>query len=123
MSELSSRNQLPGTARVVAIVLIAGGALYGIVATLGVSQGEQAAAALSIAILALGAICMLVGWRLLNGDRWAYIAAIVVLALAVLGGVVNAIGSGDRAVLAQVFLPGVGLWLLLRSEVREYFGP
>lgn len=112
---------LPASVRVVSLVLMVGGALYAVIGLAGVSQESRSDALVSMALLVLGAVALGIGWSLFKSRRWAYVAAVVVLAVAVAGAVVAAIAGGDRAVLAQVFLPGLGVWLLLRRDSREHF--
>ena len=114
--------RLPTSVRVVSLVLMVGGALYAVIGLAGVSQQSRSDALVSMGLLVLGAVALGIGWSLFKSRRWAYVAAIVVLAVAVVAGVVAAIAAGDRAVLAQVFVPGLGVWLLVRQDSREHFG-
>ena len=111
---------LPASIRVVSLVLMVGGALYAVIGLAGVSQQSRSDALVSMGLLTLGAVCLGIGWSLFKSRRWAYVAAVVVLAVALLVGVVTAIAGGERAVLAQVFLPGLGVWLLLRRDSRAH---
>ena len=112
---------VPTSVRAVGIVLGVAGALYLIIGVTGVSSSDRSGALLAVGLLLFGAVCLVLGWKLVQGSRWAYFAAAVVLVLAIVGGVISAIQAGDRAVLAQVFVPGLGLYLLSRRESRDRF--
>lgn len=120
-AQSAQRPALPTSARVVAIVLMVGGGIYAVLGLGGVSNDDRATALLSMGLLVLGAACLLVGWRLLNGERWAFVAAVVLMSLAVIGVVGSAVSSGDRAIVAQGFLPALAIWLLVRPATREHF--
>jgi lysylphosphatidylglycerol synthetase-like protein (DUF2156 family) len=121
MSNDQASVEVPLTVRIVGWALVIGGALYGVFGTIGVFSEVRSEALQSMVVLAFGVACLFIGRKLLANRRGAYIAAIVLLALAVVMGAVRAIVEGDRAMLAQLFLPGVGLWLLLMQETRTHF--
>src|SRR5690625_3680964 len=112
---------VPTSVRAVGIVLGVAGAMWLIVGVTRVSSSDRPGAVLAIGAMVLGAVCLVLGWKLVQGARWAYFATAVVLVLAIVGGVVSAIQAGDRAALAQVFVPGLGLYLLSRRESRDRF--
>lgn len=112
---------LPASVRVVSLVLMVGGALYAVIGLAGVSQESRSDALVSMGLLVLGAVALGIGWSLSKRRRWAYAAAVIVLAVAVVSVVIAAIAGSERAVLAQAFLPGLGVWLLLRRDSRAYF--
>lgn len=112
---------VPTSVRAVGIVLGVAGAMYLIIGVTGVSTSDRSGALLAVGVVALGAVCLVLGWKLVQGARWAYFATAVVLVLAIVGGVISAIQAGDRAALAQVFVPGLGLYLLSRRESRDRF--
>lgn len=113
--------RVPTSVRAVGIVLAVAGAMYLILGLFAVSTTERSGALLAMGSIVLGAACLLLGWKLATGARWAYLGAAIVLGLAVVAGIVTAITSSDRSVLAQVFVPAVGLYLLARRESRDHF--
>lgn len=112
---------LPTPVRVVAMVLMAAGGLYAIIGMTGISSLDRTEALAAMGSLVLGVAAVATGWRVLQGDRWAHVAAVALLSIAVVTVVVSAIRASDRAILAQAFLPGVGIWLLVRAESRTHF--
>lgn len=115
---------LPGRLRALSVVLMVGGGLYALVGLTGVSQDSRAGSLLAMSFLVLGALSLAIGWSLFKDRRWAYLGAIVLFTLIVATGVLGAIRGGDvPAVAAQLFLPGLALWLLLRPTARAHFRP
>lgn len=112
---------VPASVRAVGIVLAVAGGMFLLVGVLGLGASERSLALRAIGALALGAVCLALGWKMIQGRRWAYLGAAVVLLLAIVGGVITTISTGDRATLAQVFLPALGLYLLGRRESRDHF--
>jgi lysylphosphatidylglycerol synthetase-like protein (DUF2156 family) len=121
MSNDQASVETPLTIRIVGWALVIGGALYVLFGTIGVFSEVRSEALQSTVVVVFGVACFFIGRKLLQDRRGAYIAAVVLLALAVLAGAGRAIMEGDRAMLAQIFLPGVGLWLLLMQETRTHF--
>lgn len=111
----------PAATRIVGVVLAVAGVMYVIVGFSLVSTDDQAGALVAMGGMVLGAVCLVFGWNLVQGRRWAYLGAATVLALAVIAGVIAAISSAERTVLAQLFVPAIGLYLLSRREARDYF--
>lgn len=112
---------LPGSLRALSVVLMVGGGLYALVGLTGVSQDSRAGSLLAMGFLVLGTLSLAIGWSLFKGRRWAYVGAIVLFALIVVTGVLGAIRGDARAIVAQLFLPGLALWLLLRPTARAHF--
>lgn len=111
----------PLAIRIVGWALVVGGVLYGVFGTIGVFSDVRSDALESMVVLAFGVACLVIGRLLLRNSRRAWVAAVVLLGLAFVGGAVRSVIEGDRTMLAQLFLPGVGLWLLLMKETRDYF--
>lgn len=122
MTDMSrQRDPVPASVRAVGIVLAVAGAMFLIVGLLLVSTSDQRGAVTAMASMVLGAVCLLFGWKLVQGHRWAYFGTAIVLFLAIVGGVITAISSSERTVLAQLFVPAIGLYLLSRRESRDHF--
>lgn len=112
--------QPPGL-RVVGWLLVVGGVLYATFGTIGLFSEVRSEALIATAILVFGVGCLLAGRGLLRDSRRAHRAAVVLLAVAAAAVVVRAFVEGDRVLLSQLLLPGLGLWLLLRQETRSHF--
>jgi hypothetical protein len=120
-AEDQAKSTAPLTIRIVGWALVVGGVLYGVFGTIGVFSDVRSEALEAMVILGFGVACLLIGRSLLRNSRRAWVAAVVLLGLALAGGAIRSIIEGDRTMLAQLFLPGVGLWLLLMKETRDYF--
>ncbi len=118
---MSERAALPTGAKLVAWLLVIGGALYVLVGTIGLFNEARAEALLGLVMLAFGAVYLLVGRGMLRGSRTAYLAAVGVLGASVVLVVVRTFIEGDRSLISQGFVPAVALWVLLSSEPRAYF--
>jgi hypothetical protein len=112
---------LPRAMGYVALAMIVLGGLAVAAGTIGVSDASTGRALAALAVMATGAAFVLVGWRLRRHERWAYVAANVLLAA--LGGVwlVRALIDREAWFVGQVFGPALGLWALLRPESRKHF--
>jgi hypothetical protein len=112
---------LPRATGYVALAMIALGALAVAAGTIGVSDPSTGRALAAMAVMITGAAFVLVGWRLRRHERWAYVAAIVLLTG--LGGIwlFRALVDREAWFVGQIFGPALGLWALLRPESRRYF--
>lgn len=69
-------------------------------------------------VIALGAPCVAVGNSLTKGGRRGRIGAIIVCVPVIVSGLVDAFTGGDiRGTAAQLILPGLVLWVLLRMPI------
>jgi lysylphosphatidylglycerol synthetase-like protein (DUF2156 family) len=118
---MSERAELPVGAKLVAWLLVIGGALYTLVGTIGLFNETRGEALMAMLMLVFGAAYLLVGRGLLRGSRAAYLAAVGVLGVSVALAVVRTIVEGDRSLISQGFVPAVAVWVLLSSEPRAYF--
>ena len=116
------RDGLPRSVSLVALVMLVVGVVALAAGTIGVADPDTGGALASMVVMAAGAVLVLVGWRLRMGERWAYLAAVVVLGLLLVGWVVRAIVERESWFIGQLLGPGLGLWALLRPEAREHFG-
>jgi hypothetical protein len=112
---------LPRAVGLVALVMIVVGVLALVVGTIGVSDRSAGQALSSMGVMLTGAVLLLVGWRLRQHDRRAYIAAIAVLAIIAVGWIVRGAVEGESWFVGQLLGPGLGLWALLRPESRQHF--
>ena len=112
---------LPRVTGYVALAMIALGGLAVAAGTIGVSDPSTGRALAAMAVMATGAAFVLVGWRIRRHERWAYVAAIVLLSA--LGGVwlFRALVDREAWFVGQIFGPAIGIWALLRPESREHF--
>jgi hypothetical protein len=112
---------LPRLAGYVALAMIALGGLAVAAGTIGVSDPSTGRALAAMAVMITGAAFVLVGWRLRRHERWAYVAAIVLLTG--LGGIwlFRALVDREAWFVGQIFGPALGLWALLRPESRRHF--
>jgi hypothetical protein len=112
---------LPRATGYVALAMIALGGLAVAAGTIGVSDPSTGRAFAAMAVMVTGAGFVLVGWRLRRHERWAYVAAIVLLTG--LGGIwlFRALVDREAWFVGQIFGPALGLWALLRPESRRYF--
>lgn len=112
---------LPRVTGYVALAMIALGGLAVAAGTIGVSDPSTGRALAAMAVMITGAAFVLVGWRLRRRERWAYVAAIVLLTG--LGGIwlFRALVDREAWFVGQIFGPALGLWALLRPESRRYF--
>jgi hypothetical protein len=112
---------LPRATGYVALAMIVLGGLAVAAGTIGVSDSSTGRALAAMAVMATGAAFVLVGWRLRRHERWAYVAAIVLLSA--LGGVwlFRALVDREAWFVGQIFGPAIGIWALLRPESREHF--
>jgi hypothetical protein len=118
---MSERAKLPVGAKMVAWLLVVGGALFAVVGTIGIFNQVRSEALMGMLMLAFGVAYLLVGRGMLRGSRRAYLVAVGLLAASVLLAVVRAVVEGDRSLISQGFVPAVALWALLSSEPRAYF--
>jgi lysylphosphatidylglycerol synthetase-like protein (DUF2156 family) len=116
-----ARGPLPLATGYVALAMIVLGGLAVAAGTIGVSDSSTGRALAAMAVMATGAAFVLVGWRLRRQERWAYVAAIVLLSA--LGGVwlFRALVDREAWFVGQIFGPAIGIWALLRPESREHF--
>ena len=116
-----ARGPLPLATGYVALAMIVLGGLAVAAGTIGVSDSSTGRALAAMAVMATGAAFVLVGWRLRRHERWAYVAAIVLLSA--LGGVwlFRALVDREAWFVGQIFGPAIGIWALLRPESREHF--
>jgi len=116
-----ARGPLPRATGYVALAMIFLGGLAVAAGTIGVSDSSTGRALAAMAVMATGAAFVLVGWRLRRHERWAYVAAIVLLSA--LGGVwlFRALVDREAWFVGQIFGPAIGIWALLRPESREHF--
>jgi hypothetical protein len=116
-----ARGPLPPATGYVALAMIFLGGLAVAAGTIGVSDSSTGRALAAMAVMATGAAFVLVGWRLRRHERWAYVAAIVLLSA--LGGVwlFRALVDREAWFVGQIFGPAIGIWALLRPESREHF--
>jgi hypothetical protein len=112
---------VPRAVGYVALAMIVIGVLAIIAGTIGVTDPSAGRALAGMTVMATGAVLLLVGWRLRHHERWAYVAAVVVLALIAVGWVVRAVVEGEFWFVGQLLGPALGLWALLRPESREHF--
>ena len=112
---------LPRASGYVALAMIALGGLAVAAGTIGVSDPSTGRALAAVAVMATGAAFVLVGWRIRRHERWAYVAAIVLLSA--LGGMwlFRALVDREAWFVGQIFGPAIGIWALLRPESREHF--
>ena len=112
---------LPRATGYVALAMIALGGLAVAAGTIGVSDPSTGRALAAMAVMITGAAFVLVGWRLRRHERWAYVAAIVLLTG--LGGIwpFRALVDREAWFVGQIFGPALGLWALLRPESRRHF--
>ncbi|MGH8837697.1 MAG: hypothetical protein ACRDVO_00305 [Jiangellaceae bacterium] len=112
---------LPRVTGYVALAMIALGGLAVAAGTIGVSDPSTGRALAAMAVMITGAAFVLVGWRLRRRERWAYVAAIVLLTG--LGGIwlFRALVDREAWFVGQIFGPALGLWALLRPESRRHF--
>ena len=120
-SQESAPVQLPVGAKMVAWLLVVGGALFAVVGTIGVFDPARAEALMSMLMLAFGVAYLVVGRGMLRGSRPAYLVAIGLLGASVALAIVRAAIEGDRSLISQGFVPAVALWVLLSAEPRTYF--
>jgi hypothetical protein len=113
--------QLPVGTKMVAWLLVVGGALFAVVGTIGVFDPDRAQALMGTLMLAFGVAYFAVGRGMLRGSRPAYLVAIGLLGASVALAIVRAAIEGDRSLISQGFVPAVALWVLLGSEPRTYF--
>ncbi|MGH8822925.1 MAG: hypothetical protein ACRDVN_00395 [Jiangellaceae bacterium] len=121
MTAASDRAPLPRAVSYVALAMMVVGVIAVAAGTIGVSDPSTGRALASMGVMATGAVLLLVGWRLRKGDRWAYVAAVVVLTLILAGWVVRGIVTRESWFAGQLLGPAVGLWALLRPESRRHF--
>lgn len=119
--ESAPAQQLPTGAKMVAWLLVVGGALFAVVGTIGVFDPARAQALMGMLMLVFGVAYLVVGRGMLRGSRPAYLVAIGLLGASVAMAVVRAVIEGDRSLISQGFVPAVALWALLGSEPRSYF--
>jgi hypothetical protein len=112
---------VPRAVGYVALAMIVVGVLAIIAGTIGVTDRSTGRALAGMTVMATGAVLLLVGWRLRHHERWAYVAAVVVLVLIAAGWVVRAVVEGEFWFVGQLLGPALGLWALLRPESREHF--
>jgi len=120
-SQESTPAQLPVGAKMVAWLLVVGGALFAVVGTIGVFEPDRAEALMGMLMLAFGVAYLVVGRGMLRASRPAYLVAIGLLGASVALAIVRAAIEGDRSLISQGFVPAVALWVLLGSEPRTYF--
>ncbi|HEX6337004.1 MAG TPA: hypothetical protein VFZ85_08625 [Jiangellaceae bacterium] len=120
-SQDSAPAQLPVGAKMVAWLLVVGGALFAVVGTIGVFDPARAEALVGTLMLGFGVAYFLVGRGMLRGSRTAYLVAIGLLGVSVALAIARAAIEGDRSLISQGFVPAVGLWMLLSAEPRTYF--
>ncbi|MGH8774125.1 MAG: hypothetical protein ACRDWI_02800 [Jiangellaceae bacterium] len=121
MTTDGGRAPVPRAVGYVALVMVVVGAVAIAAGTIGVSDESTGRALASMGVMATGAVLLVVGWQLRRGERWAYQAAVVVLALLLAGWVVRGIVARESWFAGQLIGPALGLWVLLRSESREHF--
>jgi hypothetical protein len=116
-----ARGPLPRVTGYVALAMIVLGGLAVAAGTIGVSDPSTGRALAAMAVMATGAAFVLVGWRIRRHERWAYVAAIVLLSA--LGGMwlFRALVDREAWFVGQIFGPAIGIWALLRPESREHF--
>jgi hypothetical protein len=114
--------ELPVGARMVAWLLVVGGALFAVVGTIGLFSPERSDALMGALMLVFGLGYFVVGRGMLRGSRLGYLAAVGLLSASVALAVVRAVAEGDRSLISQGFVPAVALWALLSAEPRAYFG-
>lgn len=112
---------LPRATGYVALAMIVLGILAVAAGTIGVSDPETGRALAAAAVMATGAAFVLVGWRLRRHQRWAYVAAIVLLSALAVVWLVRALVDREAWFVGQIFGPVLGIWLLLRPESRQHF--
>lgn len=117
----SDSNEAPISVRGVGWVLAATGAVYVIFAVIGLVSVVRSEAFVVTTMLALGVGCLIAGTGLLLDRRWAYRAAIALLAAAIAVVVVRVVLEADRSLVSQVVVPAIALWILLRPEPRAHF--
>jgi len=115
------RGPLPRAVGYVALAMIVVGVLAVAVGTIGVSDASTGRALASVGVMAAGAAFVLVGWRLRRHERWAYVAAIVLLSALALLWIVRGVIDGEAWFAGQVFGPALGIWALVRPESRDHF--
>ena len=116
-----ARGPLPLATGYVALAMIVLGGLAVAAGTIGVSDSSTGRALAAMAVMATGAAFVLVGWRLRRHERWAYVAAIVLLTGRGGIGLFRALVDREAWFVGQIFGPALGLWALLRPESRRYF--
>ena len=79
-------------------------------------------AALGVAYIVVGALGLIVGYGLWFLKGWAWILAIVVVALRVVLDVVGLFSGSAMASFAGLVVSAVVLWYLFRPEVKRAFG-
>ena len=121
MTAVSDRAPLPRAVSYVALAMMVVGVIAVAAGAIGVSDPSTGRALASMGVIATGAVLLLVGWRLRNGERWAYLVAVVVLGLILAGWVARAIVARESWFLGQLFGPALGLWALTRSDSRGHF--
>ncbi|HEU4541476.1 MAG TPA: hypothetical protein VFR23_10155 [Jiangellaceae bacterium] len=119
--QVNQPKQLPAGAKMVAWLLVVGGALFAVVGTIGLFNQVRAEALMGMLMLAFGVVYFVVGRGMLRGSRPAYLVAVGVLGASVALAVVRAVIEGDRSLISQGFVPAVALWVLLSAEPRAYF--
>jgi hypothetical protein len=112
---------LPRAAGYVALAMIVLGALAVAAGTIGVSDPSTGRALAAAAVMVGGAAFALVGWRLRRHERWAYVAAIVLLSALAVVSLVRVFVDREAWFIGQIFGPALGIWALLLPESREHF--
>lgn len=112
---------LPRATGYVALAMIVLGALAVAAGTIGVSDPATDRALTAMAVMVTGAAFVLVGWRLRRHQRWAYVAAIVLLSALAVVWLVRALVDREAWFVGQIFGPALGIWALLRPESRKHF--
>jgi hypothetical protein len=112
---------LPRATGYVALAMIVLGALAVAAGTIGVSDPATDRALTAMAVTVTGAAFVLVGWRLRRHQRWAYVAAIVLLSALAVVWLVRALVDREAWFAGQIFGPALGIWALLRPESRKHF--
>lgn len=78
-------------------------------------------AAVGVVVALFGILALLVGWGLWTGMGWAWILAVVLTGLGVLGSLVS-LALGSFTSIFGLIIDGAILWYLFRPHVKTFFG-
>ena len=72
-------------------------------------------------LVVVGALAILVGWGMWSGKGWAWVAALILAALGVIGGL-GSLVVGRFSGVVSLIIDVLILWYLFRPHVKAYFG-
>lgn len=93
----------------------------GLLNSVGFSGFTGLVTAIGGGVVIAGLLAIFVGWGMWTGKGWAWIVALILAGLGVLGGL-GSLAFGSTSALVSLVIDVIIVWYLFRPHVKAYFG-